>query len=138
MDLNALKTEILTDPQALGYAAPWAAGDDATVAALLNAPRGIAINRGVVASYEVIGAIVIGEYGALSAANRTWLNFLVIAPFVDLGNDNVRTTLGNLFAAGTASRTALQALATRPGSRAEQLFGVPVALMSVSDVRRLP
>jgi hypothetical protein len=137
MDLDTLRTEIFTDPQSLGYAAPWQAGDDATVAALLNAPRGIPIGRGVVPSYEVVGAVVKDEYLALSANDRTWLNFLVLAPFVDLGNTTVRTTLGGLFAAGTASRTALAALATRPGSRAEELFGAAVPVICVSDVRRL-
>ena len=39
VDLTALRTEIESDPQGLGYAPLMARGSDADVADLLNAPR---------------------------------------------------------------------------------------------------
>jgi hypothetical protein len=49
---------------------------------------------------------------------------------ITITNANVRTILASIFGAGSATRTALLALQTRKGSRAEQLFGSGV---TVSD-----
>lgn len=122
MDLSALHTEITTDPTGLGYAT--ANGDNA-VAALFNAPRaGISVSKGIVQGYEVINALDAMEVAALTAIQLQRLGLLTGASGgVDTGSANTRTLLGVLFTTGSISRANLIALATRQGSRAEQLFG---------------
>jgi len=139
MDLAALKAELLADPAGFGYAPMLAAGQDGTLADALNAVRQtIDINRGVIPSYEIINATTPSDWTALSAAEKQRYQTLTGAGQVDSGNANVRAAFQAMFAAGTATRTALTALLTRKGSRAEQLFGagVEVDFMAVCAARR--
>jgi hypothetical protein len=135
IDLAALKTELLTDPTGRGYAAPLATGTDWMAADLLNAVQaGISIDRGVIPAYEIINATVASEWTALSAAERQRYQTLTGAGQVDSSNANVRAAFAAMFAAGP-TRTALTALLTRQGSRAEQLFGQSVSVADVSRAR---
>ena len=137
MDYAALKLELTTDPAALGYAAAWAEGSDWKLADLLNAVRQtIDVNRGVIPSYEIINATVPGDWATLSAAEKQRYQTLTGAGQVDSGNANVRAAFQAMFAAGTATRTALVALLTRKGSRAEQVFGQGVSMMGVAQARK--
>jgi len=139
MDLAALKAELLADPLSLGYAPMLAGGQDSTVADAMNAVRqSIDINRGVIPSYEIVNATTPAEWTALSAAEKQRYQTLTGAGQVDSGNANVRAAFQAMFAAGTATRTALTALLTRKGSRAEQLWGAGVAVdhTSVALARR--
>ena len=139
MDLAILKAELLADPAGLGYAPLLAAGADGTVADLLNAVRDtISIDRGVIPSYEIVNATAPAEWTALSASEKQRYQTLTGAGQVDSGNINVRAAFQAMFAAGTATRTALVALVTRKGSRAEQVFGpgVVVDFMSIAEARR--
>jgi len=140
MDLAALKAELLADPLGLGYAPLLAHGADSSLADLLNAVRpSIDINRGVIPSYEIVNATTPTEWTALSTTEKQRYQTLTGAGQVDSGNANVRAAFQAMFAAGTATRTALTALLTRKGSRAEQLFGAGAAVTAehVSDARRL-
>ena len=120
IDYAALKTEILLP----AYSVPFAAGNDIGVAALLNAvSQAININRGVIASSEVTAAIIPSEFLALNSAQQALCNFYAAAGQIDSANTNVRSFFTTVFA-GTTSLTNLQALVSRKGSRAEQLFGI--------------
>jgi hypothetical protein len=144
-DPTALRTEIATDPRGYGYAAKVAAADDRGLAGLLNLARAaIPIKRADITPAEVFGAINVADYTALpanpSAAQLSserrylaWLSGLAAVPAVRLQNDDgtdgpVIANLKAMFAAGTGTLTRLQALQTRSGSRAEELFGATVAV----------
>ena len=135
IDYVALKAEMTNDPTGLGFAADTH-GDDQFRADLLNAVRAtIDISRTVIPSYEIINATVMSEWTALSAANKQLYQTLTGAGEVDASNPNVRTAFTTMFAAG-ATRTALAALQTRKGSRAEQLFGQNVSANDIAIARR--
>lgn len=139
MDIVALKAELFADPLALGYAPLLAVGADGTIADLLNAVnQSIEIERGVIPSYEIINATTPADWAALSAAEKQRYQTLTGASQVDTANANVRAAFQAMFAAGTATRTALIALLTRKGSRAEQLFGAGTVVdhMSIAEARR--
>lgn len=150
MTAAALRTELQTDPAALGYAALVASGNDAGLASLLNAPRaGIAVRRADISTQELAEAILVTDFTALPA-NPTaaqlsserrylaWLTGLLAGSAVRLLNDDgtdtpVVANLKAIFAAGTGTHTRLVALASRQGSRAEQLWGRG-ATVGASDV----
>ena len=115
-----LRSEILSDPAAVGYAGK----EPHEIAALLNDPaRGETVSRAMVPSWELQAAVVGSEFQALSAvAQRAWLA-IVALPEVPVTNANLRSQVAAIWGAGTATRGNLQALETRPGSRAEALWG---------------
>jgi hypothetical protein len=135
IDYALLATEINTDPQGLGYAARRALGDDAGIAGLLNQVRsGIQVGSGVVPAYAVFRAIVRADFAALTAADRQLIQMILSMGQVDLTDPNTRAAFAGAFA-GTATQTNLQALQSRPGSRAEQLFGA-ASTVAAADVAR--
>ena len=139
MDLTVLKAELLADPAGLGYAPLLAAGQDGTLADALNLVRdGIDINRGVIPAYEIVNATTPAEWAALRAAEKQRYQTLTGAGQVDSANANVRAAFQAMFAASTATRTALVVLLTRKGSRAEQLFGAGAMVdhMAIAEARR--
>jgi hypothetical protein len=121
MDFAALKVELQTDPASLGYAVLLAAGNDAALAGLLNAPRPVTIPAGPVESYLVVAAIKRAEFDALTAPDRTYLSFIITPALVNLGVGEVRTALAVLFPPGSATRTNLVALASRPANRVQEI-----------------
>jgi hypothetical protein len=136
MDYVALKTELTTDPAGLGYAAHLATGSYSPIVDLLAASRaGYTVFRGVIPAYEVINATVPAEWAALTAGEKQRYQTLTGAGEVDVSNANVRAAFAAMFAAGTATRDALVALASRPGSRAEQALGAGITV-SADDVAR--
>lgn len=137
--LTQLRTEITTDPTSLGYASPLAAGNHAQVATLLNQPRGaISVEKVYVTSRDLIATLVPGEYTALTQAQRDYLALLPALGTVDIRTgSSLRNALNAVFAAGTGTRTAYTALASRNGSRAEQLFGVDTVVVSNEVTRAL-
>lgn len=137
VDLTLLRTELQTDPTALGYAPHIAGGADGTLAVLVNQPRiGISVKRAVIQTWELIAATDATEYGALSVTAKDIYRTLVSAGVVDVSDDQIRTILGTLFPAGSATRTNLLARLSRQGSRAEQLFGVGVSADDIAKALR--
>lgn len=120
VDLAALRVELQGDPQHLGYA-----GGDNEVAAKLNAPStAIAIDRGVIDGREVVSATTPAEFLALSGSQQNlYLALTGASGGVDSANALVRQAFSTIFGSTTATRAALVALLTRPGSRAEKLWG---------------
>lgn len=133
INLATLKTELQTDPAGLGLAPLVAAANDAGVAAVLNLVRTGApylIFRGVISAYEIVNNTDPTEWAALTAQEKQRYQTIVGAGQVDVSNANIRNAFASMFAAGTATRTALSAMGQRQGSRAEVLFGVGTAVTS--------
>jgi hypothetical protein len=125
--LTALKSECQNDPTALGLVAPFAAKSWGAVSALLNAvSQSINIDRDFVEPWEIVEAMVSSEWSALAAAEKQRLQTVLSGSQVYVKGANTRAAFLAAFAGGTTTRTNLAALQTRKGSRAEQLFGVPV------------
>jgi hypothetical protein len=128
MDYAALKTELQTDPQTVGYAAPLAAGDHVTVAGLLNAvPTAAADGPYTVNDENIDGgaaraAIPDGELTTITAEEKAKLEWYFGGTTVS-NSANVRTFIQGSSLSGT-TKTALQTLTERGGSRAENLFGI--------------
>lgn len=132
MDLAALKAELLgAHPVTGAYSA-----DDETAAAQINAPNRQP-DRDAVSSGQLVASIVRTEYDALTAAQKDYVRLVAIAQTLPL-TPTLRTELGQLFPAGSGTRTNLLALLKRPGSRAEELGLGFVTPSNVADARRLP
>lgn len=136
INYTALKAELLSDPNAYGYAPLIAAGNDVGLAALLNEVRaGITIRRRDIAPQELLEAIDVRDFTMPAAIvtptlAASWLESALqiqsgaLRLLTDAGvatrvKGNLDRLLGNT--QGTQDR--LNALAVRTGSRAEQLFG---------------
>lgn len=132
IDYAALKAEITNDQSGLGYAA---APNNLAVSELLNAVRGtITVEKSSVPARELIGALAPAEYVALTQPQRDYLALLPALGAVDIRTgSSLRNALNSVFAAGSATRANYTALASRSGSRAEQVFGVDTRI-SESDV----
>ena len=139
--LAQLKSELLTDPAAVGYAANITAGAQGKVAEQINAVNGaILIPRSNVTPQEILEAIRIQDLNATTnVAHGSWFESVMQTPAIRLltttGTDtrllnNIMFLLSN----GSGSETRLRALATRPGSRAEQLWG-EYTVVPVGDVQ---
>ncbi len=135
INYSQLKTEIQTDPAALGYAPFIASGSDNAIADLLNAVGAFSINRTRIPAVEVVNAIVPTEWTALTADEKNRISFIVSAGEVDASAANTRSAFLAAFAGGTTTRANLVALQTRPGSRAEALFGSGT-FVSADDVAK--
>lgn len=140
IDYAALKTELQTDPNAYGYAALIAAGNMQGIADKLNQVRAtISIQRPDVTPDEVLEAIRLSDLrSATTAVQASYMQSLLVLPNIRILKENgtdarVLTNLMDILTNGSASETRLRALATRRGSRAEQLFG-PGAWLSWSDI----
>lgn len=127
-----LKAEIETGPLVATLAPLVTAGNDAGVAAALNAIN-TAVDRTTVASHLVFECIVPAEWAALTAAEKQRIQTILGMGEINLKGTNTRASLAAAFGAGTATRTALLALQSRPGSRAEQVWGAGT-IISPSDV----
>jgi hypothetical protein len=142
----ALKTELLL----AAYNTPRNAGDHLGCAALLNAVSGgITIRRSDLSPADIYSQIdtadMIALPGSPTAAQLSderrkigWLTGIASVSGVRLQNDNgtdtpITTMAKAIFTNGSGTLTRLNALATRNGSRAEQLFGAGT-VVGASDV----
>jgi hypothetical protein len=146
ISIAALKNEIMSDPLGLGYAVHLATGNHKALADLINyrrdgvsapssVPGAVAgpaiLVPGRVEVERIFDAIDVRDIsGSVTNAQLTWLRALFSLRWVFLANpDGTNSrTMDNLLRIVTSdtngSRTRLQALAKRNGSRAEQLFGI--------------
>lgn len=144
-----LKAEIQNDPAALGYAPFVAANDFLGAANLINAVNAaISIKRPDVMAAEVLQAVDVRDVAfpnvsAVPAASQplatAWFTAVLALSRIQLvNNDGTDTTaLKNikllLVSGGQGSQARLNALAVRPGSRAESLWGAGV-VVSGADI----
>lgn len=132
---NNYASELENDPLGLGYAALLdlgdadASGDDAAVAALLNAPGSDRLPResipaGFIAKAILLPAqLILAGNDALQAKWGKVLETLAKVPGLDAREPHVVKMLGDLLADGLITQEAADNLATRPATRAESLFG---------------
>lgn len=131
MALNyaALQTELETDPVALGYKIGGAFRPDPELADLLNAVLpSIAIPRPAIPTWEVLAATEEADYDALTASLRALYHVLLSMGTLNPSATRTQAVFSKLFPVGSATRVNLSALASRPGSRAEQVLGAGVRL----------
>lgn len=148
MDIQALKTELTTDPLAIGYAAhrPHAPG---MLAQLVNAKttqlakERMVTARGIMASYGLgptAGAAFLDKLEALAAtvpAIKWAMKFLQTEAGIDAGEPATQVMLTSLIGVGGITQAevdGVKAMALQPASRAEVLFGAGVQITE-ADVR---
>ena len=142
-----LKAELLTDPNAYGYAPLIAIGNDQGLADMLNLPRAaIVMPRPDVSPLEILEAIKVTDFvptAQQSILYGSWLESVTQYPSVRILKENgtdtrVMTNLMTILVNGSQSEVRLRALASRPGSRAEQIFGIgtTVAHMDIAQALR--
>lgn len=129
MDLAALKTELTTDPEGLGYT-----GHDEHDAGLLNAPTRTP-DRESIDSGLLVACISPTDFAALTANQKQYLGLFTNAGSVPL-TAAVKQNLAGMFDAGSATRQALVAAMKRTGSRAEELGLGQVTTSIVANARR--
>ena len=138
MNYTALKTELTTDPLALGLVA---LSNEAAAAKLNEVPNtasaGRLVERDVVPSWEVFEAVVPAEWAALSAAEKQRLQTMLSMGSINLKKPNTRAAFIAMFGAATTTRANLIALQNSTASRATFLFGEKVEYWDVARARAL-
>ena len=134
VSVSELRTELTTDPTGLGYAAQIAVGNDAQLAELVNQVRPtITVFRNDVQSWELLASTIKADWDALAAGDKDLYQALIAAGRLDATSSSLRNLITALFPSGSTTRTNLQSIAQRTGSRAEQLWGTSAAV-SVGQV----
>lgn len=123
IDAAALKSEILSDPLKLGYAAFLPLKDAKPLLALINgvppsAAADLVLER--VSASDIVNAIDLVELSSFSADQKQMVTWIVSAGGLAL--DNFKQAAA-LFPAGSQSSVEFLKLLTRQPTRAEQLFG---------------
>ena len=149
LTVQQIKDEITLDPAGLGFTALLTAGRNNAITDLLNAvpPSAPTIAVDVIDPVDAQAAVVASEWGALTSAvkQRLWLA-LVGLQSIPVRNTKIRDQVKEVWGVGTATRTALGALQTRPATRAEELTGADadsrtatvVTIEQVRQALRLP
>ena len=161
--ITTLATELHNDPDALGYAPYNATQDVDSLIAILSfirdgvtacpinnvvGPAITGVRNTAVKVQDIIGAIAVADLITAGIATQpTAEQFGEFMLFQTLCNDgtvnltnadgsdnNNAKTLKKILAAGSASKTAVAALETRNGSRAEQLFGLSGIVLTEADL----
>ena len=136
MDLAALKTEITTDPAAIGYAA--IIGDHVAVAKLINtAPRNIPETSGR-PSWELFQCVEPSELATIEAdaAKSNRLKLLLSMPEINPDARRLRQSIVFIFGAAAQTTTRFDAWAKRTGTRAEELGFGRVTESDIADALR--
>jgi hypothetical protein len=142
-----VQAEINSDPQGLGY--NWATQTDKEIADKLNekGASGETLIRDLVPIHEVLAALDLTEYAALTDAHRAMFTNVLLAKNesaeLDLSLTELQTLLGSIFAPGT-SRSNLIDLRNESVSRAVALWndaygrGLTIPSWLVGQARTLP
>lgn len=130
IDYAALKTELNTDPKALGYATPLAAGAVTTAANLLNATSGAGTATVAVGTPErntfLLGLLpgMVTLNGLSATLQSKWDRILRMVVTLDAIPMNLmQAILNNMVSDGVLTQAQADATWHRVGSRAEVLFG---------------
>lgn len=125
IDLQALKTELATDPEGLGYENGLNDDSDAKDAELLNQPRPtIQVNRTAIPMGEVYGEVDWDdEWVNLTDVKRAAFRQITSTDSLNVSSQHIRDAFVTIFGSGSATLANLQAILTRDGSRLEELFG---------------
>ena len=129
---------IKNDPQHVGLAAIIAAnpGSDKPIEDAVNSTTGPGsgnVPREPIQANAFLAACSGTDMAQLNQAQLATLSIYTQVGTVSIGADNVQAMINSVFASYPITRTALNALATRPGSPAEVYFG-PGTVVSDQDV----
>ena len=116
--LPDLAAELGSDPAKIGYAAALALGDDAAAAAILNAPA-----DGVTVPAQLSKQQFVACLDANELAKPFPPGLDLVLAHGDLNDLVTRATLISMMTGMPKSAAAVGRIASRPGSRAEVLFG---------------
>lgn len=131
--ITALRTEIDTDPTSLGLAALKASGSHAGIADALNLRRAtISVFRDDIQSWEMAAALVKTDWDALSVGDKQLFAAMLAVGRIDATSASLRTIMTSMFPGGSATLANLAALASRQGSRAEQLWGTGASVSAAN------
>lgn len=139
VNTSGLRTEILTDPQSLGYSTYVSgaqAGNDNGIVSLINSViSGNMVYRTNVQPKEVMEAILPIDFAGMAQIQLSRLNTLFYMIPIDATLSGVRASFTAVFSGASYSgtRNALSIMSQRAGSRAETLFGTDT-VVSQSDV----
>lgn len=135
VDINALRLELLNDPQGLGYS-NFIGGTGISsnhLAALINARNpAFRFNTGKVSAADLMAAIDQSEFDTLTSTKARHLQILMSTGDIDISDARIRAQIGSMFGGASQTRQNLIAAGQRDGSRAEQLFGTNVTRTDVS------
>lgn len=135
MQYELLRTEITSDPVALGYAGKT----DQQVADLLNSlTTSRTLPRTRVDTTDILSAIQDVAWPAVASTAESKLRAILGMPSVDATSTNIRAMLGTIFpnSGNTATtRANLLALSTRTVSRQEELGLGPVEAIDVTRAK---
>lgn len=137
MDLTALRDELTSDPQALGYT-----GSDVDDAALINevGASGETVLRQAIPMGEVYAQVEwTDEWATLTDVLRDGFRQLTSTDTLDATSPRIQSALEAIFGSASATWANIASIATRPASRAEVLFGhgAHVTTSNIADARRL-
>jgi len=122
--IAALHTELTTDPVSMGYATLLQKANDQGVADLINSltsAGAASVFRNDMRSQEFLNCITTTDFAALTQLNTSKLTMVLGPGVLDATNANLRAAVQALFSGATL--TAMQAIVSRTGSRAEALWG---------------
>lgn len=136
--LTVFKAELSADPKALGYAALLAAGNQSGVASLVNAIHATGGDYQVpnepVSASTILAQISTADLAAMSSTQVQNLQLYLTAQTLDLNaGSNLANVLSCLPNPGD-SRTAVNNLSRRQGTRGEVLFAVNGIRVTANDV----
>lgn len=140
--LASLVTEVTTDPKQLGLPALLADGNHQGIADRLNARTGAGVEPVDLATLSRDDFLLGIAPALLVLPNLTadvqakWDRILAVvaaAGSIRVGSETVRALLAAAVADGLMDEPTVAALTTRPGSRAEKVFGVN-AVVTAADV----
>ncbi len=124
IDLATLKTEITTDPSALGIVLT---DNDTSISEILNLKRAaIQVSRGPTAIEQVVEIIASNptEFTALTDIKQRALSILLSGGTINPDNADIVSAFADVFVGQTNTLAALSTFRTRDGSRIEELFAV--------------
>ncbi len=119
----ALKAEIDTDPESLGYKVGAAWKTHPVLLELLNTHDQSTVTRRTVRAEELRPVFDREEFAALQQGDRDWLMMHVLGGDIDMSKGPVLGGLQQLFNAASKTRIAALLVVQRTGSRAEVLWG---------------
>lgn len=142
MDLQALKTELQTDPISMGYL-PLLEENDVANAGIINDPTQRTINNDTIDTSDFVGATTFDAYDGLTASETSYYDMITNRERIAVTPD----TLANLAGIGGVSKWAtsnratmeprVAALMQYQGSRAEELGLGNVQPVDVRNARLL-
>jgi hypothetical protein len=133
-----LKNELTNDPEVLGYAALLAIGNDQGLADLINAigvGGDFQVPREPVTPSTIIDAITVDDFLAMQPTDFQRLQFVLSSQqTTNLANESTREKVLATLPADGPSRTAVNNLQTRQGTRGEVVLGVNGIRLTANDI----